>query len=157
MRPGCSGRASADVEVLLGVVAVVAEVEDLVVGQGADSPIGVVVVENMDPQGGAASTGVAEVELDGVGVVGDGTCSAWSPSSRIATRKPWGLKTRGRSRAAGRGRTCRWARQPRRHPLRWPFVRRSRLVDWAVGMGDGVAARSRSNSTPDRAMKVIAP
>ena len=43
------------------------------VGQDADSPIGVIVVGDMDPQGGAASTGIPEVELDGVGVVGDGT------------------------------------------------------------------------------------
>jgi hypothetical protein len=47
-----------------------------VVGQGADSPIGVVVVGDMDPQGGAASTGVAEVELDGAGVIGHGTGDA---------------------------------------------------------------------------------
>jgi hypothetical protein len=36
------------VDVLLAVVAVVAEVEDLVVGQGADRTIGVV-VGDMDP------------------------------------------------------------------------------------------------------------
>jgi hypothetical protein len=37
------------VEVLLAVVAVVAEVEDLVVGQTADGTLGVSVVGNMHP------------------------------------------------------------------------------------------------------------
>jgi len=56
---------------LLSVVAVVAEVEDLVVGQDSHGPFGVGVVGNMDPEGGAALAGVAEVLLDGGGVVGD--------------------------------------------------------------------------------------
>jgi hypothetical protein len=63
-------------EVLLAVVAVVAEVEDLVVGQAPHSPIGVSVVGDVDPQRGAALAGVAEVLLDGVGVVGDGADDA---------------------------------------------------------------------------------
>src|SRR5215218_1106103 len=43
-----AGRASADVEVVLAVVAVVADVEDLVVGQTADDPLGVGLLEDMD-------------------------------------------------------------------------------------------------------------
>ena len=45
---------SADVEVLLGVVAVMAEVEDMVVGQPTDGSLGVGLLGNMHPQGGAA-------------------------------------------------------------------------------------------------------
>jgi hypothetical protein len=64
--------ASAHVEVLLAAVAVVAEVEDLVVGQGSHGPFGVGLLRDMHPQRGAALAGVAEVLLDGVGVIGDG-------------------------------------------------------------------------------------
>jgi hypothetical protein len=49
---------SADVEVLQGVVAVVADVEDLVVGQPTDGSLGVSLLGDMHPQGGAALTGV---------------------------------------------------------------------------------------------------
>jgi len=45
---------SADVEVLLGVVAVMADVEDLVVGQPTDGSLGVGLLGDMHPQGGAA-------------------------------------------------------------------------------------------------------
>jgi hypothetical protein len=69
-------RASADVEVLLAVVAVVAEVEDLVLGQAAHGPISVGGVRDVDPQRGAALAGAAEVQLDGVRVVGDGAGDA---------------------------------------------------------------------------------
>ena len=65
--------ASADVDVVLAVVAVVAEVEDLVVGQAADGSLGVGLLGNMHPQRRAALAGITEVLLDGVGVVGDGT------------------------------------------------------------------------------------
>jgi len=61
------------VEVVLAVVAVVADVEDLVVGQGADGSLGAGLIRDMDPQGGAALAGGAEVQLDGGGVVGNGT------------------------------------------------------------------------------------
>jgi hypothetical protein len=44
-----AARASADVDVLLTVVAVMAEVEDLMVGQTADGSIGVVVLGDMHP------------------------------------------------------------------------------------------------------------
>jgi hypothetical protein len=80
------------VDVLLAVVAVVAEVEDLVVGQGPHRPLGVGLLGDMHPQRRAALAGVAEVLLDGVGVVGDGAGdalgrlrSAWNRSqlSRI--------------------------------------------------------------------------
>jgi hypothetical protein len=64
-------RASADVEVLLAVVAVVAEVEDLVLGQAAHGPISVGGVRDVDPQRGAALAGAAEVQLDGVRGAGD--------------------------------------------------------------------------------------
>jgi hypothetical protein len=74
-------RASADVEVLLAAVAVVAEVEDLVVGQTADSPTGVGVLGDMDPQCGAALAGVAEVAFDGGWVIGDGTGDAPSEAA----------------------------------------------------------------------------
>src|SRR5512132_3733523 len=63
--------ASAHVEVLLAAMAVVAEVEDLVVGQSSYGPFGVGVVRDMDPQRRAALAGVAEKLLDGLGVVGD--------------------------------------------------------------------------------------
>jgi hypothetical protein len=46
------GRASADAEVVLAAVAVVADVEDLVVGQAADGSLGV--VGDMHPRGGGA-------------------------------------------------------------------------------------------------------
>jgi hypothetical protein len=59
------------VEVVLAAVAVVAEVEDRVVGQGSDGPFGVGVVGDVHPQRRAALAGVAEVLLDGGGVVGD--------------------------------------------------------------------------------------
>jgi hypothetical protein len=42
--------ASSDVDVVLAAVAVVAEVEDLAVGQAADRPIGVDIVGTVDPQ-----------------------------------------------------------------------------------------------------------
>src|SRR6266508_4585847 len=72
VRRGCCCRAcSAEVDVLLAVVAVVADVEDLVVGQAADGTLGVGLLRDMHPQGGAALAGVAEVQLDGVGVVGE--------------------------------------------------------------------------------------
>jgi hypothetical protein len=47
MTPGAAGCAypSADLEVLLAVMAVVTKAEDLVVGQAADGPIGVVALE----------------------------------------------------------------------------------------------------------------
>jgi hypothetical protein len=64
------------VEVLLAVVAVVAEVEDLVVGQAAHGPVRVGLVGDVDPQGGAALAGIPEVQLDGVRVVGDGAGDA---------------------------------------------------------------------------------
>jgi hypothetical protein len=64
------------VEVVLAVVAVVADVEDLVVGQAADGFLGVGLVGDMHPQGGVALAGIAEVQLDGVGVVGDGAGDA---------------------------------------------------------------------------------
>src|SRR5215211_199853 len=70
------GLPSADVEVLLAVVAVVAEVEDLVVDQPADGPLSVGLVGDMHPARGAAGAGVAEVELEGVAVVGDGAGDA---------------------------------------------------------------------------------
>jgi hypothetical protein len=41
--------ASADVDVILAVLAVVADVEDLVVGQGSHGPLGVGLFRNMDP------------------------------------------------------------------------------------------------------------
>jgi hypothetical protein len=59
------------VDVLLAVVAVVADVEDLVVGQAADGSLGVGLLGDMHPQGGVALVGIAEVQLDGVGVVGE--------------------------------------------------------------------------------------
>jgi hypothetical protein len=68
--------ASADVDVLLAVAAVVADVEDLVVGQTADGSLGVGLVRNLDPQGGVALASVTEVLLDGVGVVGEGAGDA---------------------------------------------------------------------------------
>jgi len=43
------------------------------VGQAADGAIGVGLVGDVDPQRRAAVTGVAEIELDGGWVVGDGT------------------------------------------------------------------------------------
>jgi hypothetical protein len=67
--PARRNRASADVEVVLAVVAVVADVEDLVVGQPADGPIGVGLVRDVHPQRSAAVAGVAEVQLDGGRVV----------------------------------------------------------------------------------------
>jgi hypothetical protein len=71
-----AARASADVEVVLAVVAVVAEVQDLVVGQAAHDWIGVALSGNADPECGAAGAGVAEVLLDGIGVVGEGAGDA---------------------------------------------------------------------------------
>jgi hypothetical protein len=70
-RPFSLALASADVDVLLAAVAVVAEVEDRMVGQDADGPLGVGVLGDMHPQRGAALAGVAEVLLDRAGVVGD--------------------------------------------------------------------------------------
>jgi len=86
------GRASADVEVLLAVVAVVAEMEDPVVGQATDGPIGVVVVRDMEPQCGAAGAGVAEVELDGLGVVSDGTGEALGEAAPRGRHLLWRWK-----------------------------------------------------------------
>jgi hypothetical protein len=63
--------ASADVEVFLPVVAVVADVQDLVVGKTAHDAVGVVPIGDVDPECGAARTGVAEVPLDGCRVIGD--------------------------------------------------------------------------------------
>jgi len=63
---------SADVDVLLPVVAVVADVQDVVVDEVADGALGIVPVRDADPQRGAARTGIAEVQLDGRRVVGDG-------------------------------------------------------------------------------------
>jgi hypothetical protein len=50
-------------------LAVVAEVEDSVVGQQADGPFGVGVVGDMDPEGGVALAGAVEVALEAVGTV----------------------------------------------------------------------------------------
>jgi hypothetical protein len=61
------------VEVFLPVLAVVAQVQDRVVGQQAHGPLGVGVVGDMDPQGGAALAGAIEVALDAVGVDGHGS------------------------------------------------------------------------------------
>jgi hypothetical protein len=58
------------VEVFLAVLAVVAQVQNRVVGQQAHGPLGVGVVGDMDPQGGAALAGAIEVALDAVGVDG---------------------------------------------------------------------------------------
>src|SRR5215213_10694631 len=65
--------ASANVNVVL---AVVADVEDLVVRQSAHGPLGVGLVGDVDPESGVALAGGAEVQLDGVGVVGDGAGDA---------------------------------------------------------------------------------
>jgi hypothetical protein len=67
-----------------------ADVEDLMVGRGSHGLLGVGLLRYMDPQGGAALAGGAEVELDGVGVVSEHQRRVGSSSSRIATRKPWG-------------------------------------------------------------------
>jgi hypothetical protein len=150
--------ASAHVEVVLAVVAVVADVEDLVVGQDTHGPLGVGVVGDVHPERGAALAGVAEVLLDGVGVISEGAgdalgeaafgleplpavqdllagvdpqvalgepgvgqrslaCSARSASSRMATRNPWGLKTSGRSRAAGS-----WSDMPVGQATSWSSI-----------------------------------
>jgi hypothetical protein len=63
---------STHVEVVLAAVAVVAEVEDLMVGQAADGAIGVGPVGDVDPQRRAALAGITKVQLDGGWVVGDG-------------------------------------------------------------------------------------
>ena len=84
--------ASADLDVFLTAVTVMAEMQDRVVGQSSHGPLGIGVRGDMHPERGAALAGVAEVLLDGVGVVGDGTGdplarlrSAWNRSqlSRI--------------------------------------------------------------------------
>jgi hypothetical protein len=54
----------------------VAKVQDRVVGQTADGPLGVGLVGDAGPECGAAGAGVAEVLLDGVGVVGEGAGDA---------------------------------------------------------------------------------
>ena len=203
------------------------------VGQATDGAIGVGPVGDVDPQRGAALTGVPEVQFDGGWVVGDGAddppgqgplgqeplvilqdlltgvdrssveanpastnpalaCSAWSASSRMATRNPWGLKANGRAPREGS-----WSVMPMGQAtwfavmaLWLPIGDRLAPADqarayrgdagscrcqqtyvlwvgyWAIallwatgraGVGGLVAARSRSSSTPDRAMKVIAP
>jgi uncharacterized ferredoxin-like protein len=55
------------VEVFLPILAVVAQVEDRMVSQQAHGPLGVGVVGDMDPEGGAALTSTIKVPLD-VGV-----------------------------------------------------------------------------------------
>jgi hypothetical protein len=69
---------SAEVEVFLPVLAVVAKVDDRMVGQRAHGPLGVGVGGDMDPQGGTALAGAVKVALEAVGVDGHGltTCRA---------------------------------------------------------------------------------
>jgi hypothetical protein len=69
-------------------VAVVADVEDWVVGQTTHGSLGVGVVGDVDPQGGAAIPGIAEVQVDGVGVVGE---AAHDPADQapLARNRSW--------------------------------------------------------------------
>jgi hypothetical protein len=71
-----AARASADVKVVLAVVAVVAEVQDLVVGQAAHDWIGVGLVRQRGPRVRSGRRGRAEVLLDGVAFIGEGAGDA---------------------------------------------------------------------------------
>ena len=125
--------ASADVEILLAAVAVVAEVEDLVIGQDTHSPLGVGVVGDMDPQGRAALAGVAEVLLDGGGVIGDRSGDALGEAALDLEPLP-AVQDLLTSRRVLVGH----ARGPDDLVVihsRRPSVRRSRLVGRAVQMG----------------------
>jgi hypothetical protein len=83
-------------------------VEDLGVGQKANGAIGGVVVRDMDPECGPAGASVAEVELDGLGVIGDGTGDALGEAAlglvgvlQDRDEEALRIETSGRSRAVG--------------------------------------------------------
>src|SRR4051812_11328540 len=68
---GSAGR-TVEVEVALFAMAVVPDVQRGAAGETADGAGGLVVVDDVDPERGAAVTGVAVVEIDGFLVIGEG-------------------------------------------------------------------------------------
>jgi hypothetical protein len=70
--------ASADVDVVLAVVAVVTDVEDLMVGQGSHGSLGVGLIRDMHPERGVALAGGAEVQLEGVGSSVTARATRWA-------------------------------------------------------------------------------